>query len=680
MILRRNTFRARHVHAFRSLLRAAVFAHVAVAIGCRNDSVEPATRAHSPAPHAQLSGSALASMYALDFVSTTASGLAMNDAGDVVGTSYLDNGCGPFCLPPQQTVAWRGGTRIVLPPVPGFSGLYPSGINSQGVIVGIGGVPGTTTHAATWTPAGASYTVRDLGALPGMSVTTATGIDDQGRVVGWSSTGGAFPTAAAPFMWSLATGMVNLAAQGYPNNFPTGISRGGTVATPSGWYRLGNPTVVTPYPTPPSGFYGPGSAGVVINDNGDQALFLGTSSSQNLRYLFRLPSGGAYQMLSSSPTGHLSRAGLGSINSSLDVTGTVTSTGIVAAGPGGVAQGLVSLISPAYNATSVSLGGPMNASGQILAHVYLGRSPRLMKMTPVVPCGANCLIATVALTSQFVQDPNFPGSCFQGGKMYNSSQATVTVTSETGTPLSGVFVRGHFMDDYWTDSIKTGTTNAVGVVSFAHKGLCGVGAIEFLVDQLVLGSRSTDRTRGTLAAWVIPSVAPPTNQPPVAAFTYSCSNLVCAFDGTSSTDDVGITAWKWTGPNGGTWANTPTFTRTFNAPTTVNVTLKVTDGGGLSNSITKQVVVTGGGSNQPPVASWVYSCTPARVCTFDGTASTDPDGTIVSYSWTGPGGAVLATTPTFTRTFNKATTASVTLKVTDNGGLANALTKVIVVP
>ena len=94
-------------------------------------------------------------------------------------------------------------------------------------------------------------------------------------------------------------------------------------------------------------------------------------------------------MVSTSPTGNLSRAGVGSINSALDIVGTVTSTAIVAAGPSGLAQALPPLISPAYGVTSVSGGGAMNASGQILASVYFGVSPRLVKLTPATLCGAN---------------------------------------------------------------------------------------------------------------------------------------------------------------------------------------------------------------------------------------------------------------------------------------------------
>src|SRR4051794_31539179 len=53
--------------------------------------------------------------YAPDFVSAVAYGVAINDAGHIVGTSYKDTGCGPFCLPPLETVVWKAGVRIVLP-------------------------------------------------------------------------------------------------------------------------------------------------------------------------------------------------------------------------------------------------------------------------------------------------------------------------------------------------------------------------------------------------------------------------------------------------------------------------------------------------------------------------------------------------------------------------------------
>ncbi len=659
------------------LRRAALAVAVLPVLACHEDQLAPSAPSTASAVHS----TAVAGMYAVEFVSTAASGFAMNDSGDVVGTSYLDTGCGSFCLPPQQTVAWRGGARIVLPSVTGFSGIHPVAMNRQGQITGTAGVPGTTTHAVVWTPGAGSYTVQDLGALPGMSVTTAAGIDNLGRVVGWSSTGGAIPTAAAPYVWSAATGMQNLVTQGFPTDIPTAMSPGGAVATSGGWYRLGNPASATPLPAPPTGFFGTGTYPAAINDNGDQARFLITTSGQNLAYFFRLPAGGTWQQLSGSPSGHLSRFGVGSINGALDVTGTVTSTGVVAAGPGGLAQGLSGLISPAYGTTFVSMGGPMNASGQILAQVLFGTSPRLVRLTPVSPCGANCLVATVALNAQFIQDPGNPGQCFQGGSMFNRSTATVTVTDENGAPIANAQVSGRFMDDYWTSNAVTGATNASGVVSWTVTGPCGVGSIEFLVEGVSQGGRSLDRTRGLLVKSMVPAVGG-SNQPPVASFTWSCTGLTCSFDGTGSSDPDGtVASYRWSLSNGTSVGTAATFTRTFPSARTFTLTLTVTDNNGATNSVTQTITVTGGGGgNQPPVASFTWSCTAQRVCSFDGSGSSDPDGTITGYAWKLASGTTVSTAASFNKSFPSARSFALTLTVTDNGGLSTSTTRTITVP
>ena len=76
---------------------------------------------------------AIASIYVVDLVATAAFGVAMNDAGDVTGTSYPDPGCGSSCLPPLETVVW-GENRLR-----GLSGVTTSDINNLGWISGFGG-------------------------------------------------------------------------------------------------------------------------------------------------------------------------------------------------------------------------------------------------------------------------------------------------------------------------------------------------------------------------------------------------------------------------------------------------------------------------------------------------------------------------------------------------------------
>jgi len=572
------------------------------AVGTPGDSVAADISASTDAARAQALAvstadaaaapavSKVASMYALDFVATAASGYAMNDAGDVTGRSYPDTGCGPFCLPPEEIVVWRGGNRIVLPLVPGFpiGYQYPLHINNHGLIGGEAGYIGSMTHAAVWTPNGTGYTVQDLGVFPGTSSADVRGLDDQGRMVGWSTLGGAIPTLTVPFLWSQATGMVDLKALGYPDERPAAMSPGGKVVTWSHWYQLGNPASVLPLPATPQGFAGAGSNGSAINDAGDQAHILVSTGSQNLVYPFRLSNGGSWQMLSTFGTGHLSSYGMGSINPAQDVTFTVGSTGMVAAGPDGLGQALAPLLSPAYAGATVGGGGPMNASGQILTQVMVGRSQRLMKMTPTTACGANCLVSSsLAMTGQFVQDPKFPGSCFQGGTMYNLSSATVTITSETGAPIANVLVSGRFLDDYWTNNAVIGTTNAAGVVSWSYKGPCGVGAIAFLVEKATLGTRSFDRTRGTLVSYVIPSTTPPPpNTAPVSVPVVTCvAGKTCTFDGSGSRDpDGSIVAFRWAETSGTTLSTQPIFTKAFTRAGRNTVVLYVTDNAGLTAS------------------------------------------------------------------------------------------------
>ena len=567
---------------------------VLVIAGCSDNSLEPPREASLPGNPAVVS--VVAPTYALEFVATAATGYDLNDAGDVVGRFRTDPGCGSFCLPPEEIAVWRGGNRIVLPEVPGFptSNQYPFFINNQGLVGGEAGIPRSITHAAVWTPSGAGYTAQDLGVFPGTSSAEVTGIDDQGRMVGWSTQGGAIPTLTVPFVWSQAAGMKDLKALGFPNERPAAISPGGKVVTWTTWYQLGNPASVVSLPAPPQGFSGAGSNGSAINDAGDQAHFLVSINTQNLVYPFRLSKGGTWQMISNVGTGSLSRFSIGSINAAQDVSLTLGGTGAIAAGPAGLAQTLASRLSPAFPGATVRDGGPMNASGQILAQVLIGQSSRLVKLTPVTACGPNCLVSSsLVMTGQFVQDPAFPQSCFQGGKMYNLTTAKATITSETGTPLPNAQVSGRFLDDYWTNKPVVGTTNASGVVSFTNKGLCGVGAVAFIVENATLGTRRLDRTRGVLTNWVIPGTTP--NQPPVAAWTFSCQPApahACTFDATGSHDpDGSIVAYKWTNASAVTISTLPTFTRTFPKSKTVTWTLTVTDNGGKTAKLSKTFTV-----------------------------------------------------------------------------------------
>jgi len=105
--------------------------------------------------------------------------------------------------------------------------------------------------------------------------------------------------------------------------------------------------------------------------------------------------------------------------------------------------------------------------------------------------------------------------------------------------------------------------------------------------------------------------------------------------------------------------------------------LTVTDDKGATNSITKQVTVTAPPANVAPTAAFTSTTNGLRV-DVDGSGSSDPDGSIVSYAWNfGDGGS--ATGATASRTYAAAGTYAVKLTVTDDKGATNSITKQVTV-
>ncbi|WP_305885110.1 pre-peptidase C-terminal domain-containing protein [Pleionea sp. CnH1-48] len=85
----------------------------------------------------------------------------------------------------------------------------------------------------------------------------------------------------------------------------------------------------------------------------------------------------------------------------------------------------------------------------------------------------------------------------------------------------------------------------------------------------------------------------------------------------------------------------------------------------------------GGGTNNPPSASFTDSCTDLA-CSFDGSGSTDSDGTIASYAWNFGDGST-GTGANASHTYSAAGTYTVSLTVTDNQGATNSTSKSITV-
>ncbi|KAB1184780.1 MULTISPECIES: PKD domain-containing protein [Haloferax] len=171
------------------------------------------------------------------------------------------------------------------------------------------------------------------------------------------------------------------------------------------------------------------------------------------------------------------------------------------------------------------------------------------------------------------------------------------------------------------------------------------------------------------------------NPAPEPSFTYSPSSPnpdnTISLDASASTDEDGkITDYEWD-TNGDGWygysddaRDGQTATTSFSTGGVYTVGLKVTDNGGKTRTLKKQIRI----ENPQPTAKFTVESVNGLSATLDGGASSDPDGTIVEYQWVIDGRAYeYGQTPTIS--FSDSGTHEVKLVVTDNGGSEASTTK-----
>ena len=166
--------------------------------------------------------------------------------------------------------------------------------------------------------------------------------------------------------------------------------------------------------------------------------------------------------------------------------------------------------------------------------------------------------------------------------------------------------------------------------------------------------------------------------PPTAAFTAAASGLDVALDASGSSAATGhsVSSYAWDFGDGQTGIGGPTTAHTYAVSGTYRVTLTVTDDSGLAASTTTVVDVLG--PNIEPTASFTHSVS-GLTTVVDGTASADPDGSVISYAWDWGDGAAGGSGATATHAYALPGEYTVTLTVTDNrGGTASTAQTVTV--
>ncbi|MEY2848657.1 MAG: hypothetical protein RI885_1322 [Actinomycetota bacterium] len=175
-------------------------------------------------------------------------------------------------------------------------------------------------------------------------------------------------------------------------------------------------------------------------------------------------------------------------------------------------------------------------------------------------------------------------------------------------------------------------------------------------------------------ARVVTVVAP--NVAPAAEFSVEVSNLSAVFDGSASRDPDGlVTAYSWDFGDGAS-ASGSTTTHAYAAAGSYTARLTVTDNAGAATTVSREVVTTEV-PNAAPVSSFVATST-GLSASLDASASVDPDGTIVSWTWTF-GDSTTGSGRTTTHAYAAAGSFTVGLTVTDDRGAVTTSSRAITV-
>jgi YD repeat-containing protein len=284
--------------------------------------------------------------------------------------------------------------------------------------------------------------------------------------------------------------------------------------------------------------------------------------------------------------------------------------------------------------------------------------------------------STATTTGTVTATNRAPTASFTASPSTAPTGTSVTFNGSGSTDPDGTVAKYEWDLDgngsYETDTGATATTTK----TFATPGTFTVGLR--VTDNL----GQTGTTTRTVTAQ---------NRAPVASFTATpnpvATGTAVNFDASASSDPDGTVAkYEWDFDGNGTYetstGTTPTTTRTYATAATPTIRLRVTDSSGGTAVATRVLTV----QNRLPTAS--FTATPTTVVsgssvTFNGSGSTDPDGTIAKYEWDFDGNGTYetstGTTPTTTRAMPTPGTINVGLRVTDNNGGTATTTRAVTV-
>jgi len=201
-------------------------------------------------------------------------------------------------------------------------------------------------------------------------------------------------------------------------------------------------------------------------------------------------------------------------------------------------------------------------------------------------CGFGLVDAKRALEAAAVGDHPPTASIFRpaAGSMLAGSVTIQIAAADALTPVGSLTVQ-------WSSDGTNWQPAAYNAVSGYYEAAWDTTA-EAEDSQVTLRASATDNANQTTQAAPVVVKVNNSNQPPVAAFSYSCTSNVCSFNASASSDPDGTTlAYAWTFGDGLTGVG-KTLSHTYTATGTYVVALTVTDELGATGTRSENVTVS----------------------------------------------------------------------------------------
>jgi PKD repeat protein len=265
---------------------------------------------------------------------------------------------------------------------------------------------------------------------------------------------------------------------------------------------------------------------------------------------------------------------------------------------------------------------------------------------------------TIAGQNALYWRPFTPESHSVGAQRFTAGGAVAALDPAR---VQGMFLSGN--DLYFADS-ATGNLFRIGLTA---------GSV---VGSPVLVDDTVDWRGRSLFLWNGEPAGGGVNQAPTAVIAVSCVGLTCTFDGSGSSDaDGSVESYAWNFGDGGS-SDAVSPSHVYASEGEYTVTLTVTDNVGATGTA-QQTVTVAPVPNQAPTAVIAVSCV-GLTCTFDGSGSSDADGSVESYAWNfGDGGSSDAVSPS--HVYASEGEYTVTLTVTDNVGATGTAQQTVTV-